>query len=54
MTPVDQAKLHFDSFPVRVPSAVSVVWMALTGSTLAVIWRFLPVPDDDKDAEPAT
>ncbi|KAJ8602442.1 hypothetical protein CTAYLR_001264 [Chrysophaeum taylorii] len=27
----------------RVPSAVSVVWMALTGSSLAVAWRFLPV-----------
>merc|ERR1712094_143833 len=27
----------------RVPSAVSVVWMALTGSSMAVAWRFMPV-----------
>ena len=37
------AKLHFGSPAVRVPSAVSVVWMALTGSTMAVIWRYIPV-----------
>lgn len=37
------AKLHFGADAVRVPSAVSVVWMTLTGSTLAVIWRFLPI-----------
>jgi len=37
------AKLHFGDYAARVPSAVSVVWMALTGSLLAVIWRFIPV-----------
>lgn len=39
------AKLHFGDYAARVPSAVSVVWMALTGSLLAVIWRFIPVND---------
>ena len=29
------AKLHFGAFAARVPSAVSVVWMALTGSSMA-------------------
>lgn len=43
------AKLHFGSYAARVPSAVSVVWMALTGSLLAVIWRFIPVGEDDDD-----
>ncbi|GMI10187.1 hypothetical protein TrRE_jg6573 [Triparma retinervis] len=38
------AKLHFGQYAARVPSAVSVVWMALTGSILAVIWRYIPVP----------
>lgn len=33
------AKLHFSALLTRVPSAVSVVWMAVTGSTLAVIWK---------------
>eukprot|EP00550_Attheya_septentrionalis_P006320 CAMPEP_0198280114 /NCGR_PEP_ID=MMETSP1449-20131203/265_1 /TAXON_ID=420275 /ORGANISM="Attheya septentrionalis, Strain CCMP2084" /LENGTH=408 /DNA_ID=CAMNT_0043975389 /DNA_START=124 /DNA_END=1350 /DNA_ORIENTATION=+ len=37
------AKLHFGDYAARVPAAVSVVWMALTGSILAVIWRFIPV-----------
>lgn len=37
------AKLHFKQYGARVPSAVSVVWMALVGATLAVIWRFIPV-----------
>lgn len=37
------AKLHFGQYAVRVPSAVSVVWMALTGSIMAVIWRHIPV-----------
>ena len=37
------AKLHFGNAAVRVPSAVSVVWMALTGSSMAVAWRFMPV-----------
>eukprot|EP00537_Pseudo-nitzschia_pungens_P014524 CAMPEP_0172396188 /NCGR_PEP_ID=MMETSP1061-20121228/24247_1 /TAXON_ID=37318 /ORGANISM="Pseudo-nitzschia pungens, Strain cf. pungens" /LENGTH=393 /DNA_ID=CAMNT_0013127991 /DNA_START=70 /DNA_END=1251 /DNA_ORIENTATION=- len=42
------AKLHFGQYAARVPSAVSVVWMALTGSLLAVIWRYIPVDDDDE------
>ena len=37
------AKLHFGAAAVRVPSAASVVWMSLTGSSLAVAWRQLPV-----------
>ncbi|CAI0389778.1 unnamed protein product [Linum tenue] len=32
-----------------VPSAVSVVAMALGGSALAVFWRNMPIPADDKD-----
>lgn len=42
------AKLHFGEYAARVPSAVSVVWMALTGSILAVIWRYIPVKKNDK------
>ena len=41
------AKLHFGEFAARVPSAVSVVWMALTGSLLAVVWRYIPVKDNE-------
>jgi BASS family bile acid:Na+ symporter len=41
------AKLHFGQYAARVPSAVSVVWMALTGSLLAVVWRYIPVDDDE-------
>ena len=41
------AKLHFGEYAARVPSAVSVVWMALTGSILAVIWRYIPVKDEE-------
>ncbi|CAM9478465.1 unnamed protein product [Choristocarpus tenellus] len=37
------AKLHFGAFEARVPAAVSVVWMAITGSLLAIIWRYIPV-----------
>lgn len=37
------ATLHFGRYMVRVPAAVSVVWMALVGSTMAVIWRYIPV-----------
>eukprot|EP00638_Chattonella_subsalsa_P008098 CAMPEP_0117762862 /NCGR_PEP_ID=MMETSP0947-20121206/18243_1 /TAXON_ID=44440 /ORGANISM="Chattonella subsalsa, Strain CCMP2191" /LENGTH=347 /DNA_ID=CAMNT_0005584355 /DNA_START=173 /DNA_END=1216 /DNA_ORIENTATION=- len=40
------AKLHFAQYAARIPSAVSVVWMAITGSTMAVIWRFIPVKDE--------
>ena len=39
------AKLHFAQYGARVPSAVSVVWMALVGATLAVGWRQIPVDD---------
>lgn len=42
------AKLHFGEYAARVPSAVSVVWMALTGSILAVIWRYIPVQASGK------
>lgn len=41
------AKLHFGQYAARVPSAVSVVWMALTGSLLAVVWRYIPVSEDE-------
>jgi len=41
------AKLHFGDYIARVPSAVSVVWMALTGSFLAVVWRYIPVKDGE-------
>jgi len=47
------ASLHFPEYLVRVPAAVSVVWMAVTGSTLAVIWRFIPM-DDAKPKEIVT
>lgn len=41
------AKLHFGEFLVRVPSAVSVVWMAIVGSSLAVVFRALPAPKEE-------
>ena len=40
------AKLHFAQYLTRVPSAVSVVWMALVGATLAVVWRYIPIKDE--------
>jgi len=40
------AKLHFAQYLTRVPSAVSVVWMALVGAVLAVVWRFIPVKEE--------
>eukprot|EP01031_Cornospumella_fuschlensis_P038833 gene38833-47228_t len=43
------AKLHFKQYATRIPSAVSVVWMALVGATLAVVWRFIPVKDEKKN-----
>jgi bile acid:Na+ symporter, BASS family len=47
------ATLHFSDFAVRVPSAVSIVWMTLIGSSLAVASRFFPpeeciVPDGEE------
>ncbi|KAI8024529.1 hypothetical protein LOK49_LG03G01451 [Camellia lanceoleosa] len=43
------AQKHFTNPLVAVPSAVSVVCMALGGSALAVFWRNNPIPVDDKD-----
>ncbi|CAA7409931.1 unnamed protein product [Spirodela intermedia] len=43
------AQKHFTDPLVAVPSAVSVVCMALGGSALAVFWRNIPVPENDKD-----
>ncbi|GKV06502.1 hypothetical protein SLEP1_g18396 [Rubroshorea leprosula] len=43
------AQKHFTNPLVAVPSAVSVVCMALGGSALAVFWRNRAVPLDDKD-----
>ncbi|XWS17197.1 hypothetical protein CRYUN_Cryun33cG0047800 [Craigia yunnanensis] len=43
------AQKHFTNPLVAVPSAVSVVCMALGGSALAVYWRNRPIPVDDKD-----
>jgi BASS family bile acid:Na+ symporter len=40
------AKLHFKQYATRIPSAVSVVWMALVGAILAVVWRFIPVEEE--------
>ncbi|CAK9154432.1 unnamed protein product [Ilex paraguariensis] len=43
------AQKHFTNPLVAVPSAVSVVCMALGGSALAVFWRNMPISVDDKD-----
>lgn len=43
------AQKHFTNPLVAVPSAVSVVCMALGGSGLAVFWRNRPIPAGDKD-----
>jgi len=40
------ASLHFGEYMVRVPAAVSVVWMAIMGASLAVFWRGKPVKDE--------
>ena len=45
------ASLHFGSYLVRVPAAVSVCWMALVGSTLAIFWRYVPVKGKLQAAE---
>ena len=39
------AQKHFPDPMVSVPAAVSVVFMALGGSALAVFWRSRPVQD---------
>ncbi|CAB9518238.1 Sodium/pyruvate cotransporter BASS2, chloroplastic [Seminavis robusta] len=46
------ATQHFSEFAVRVPAAVSIVWMTLIGSSMAVASRFFPpeecvVPDEE-------
>ncbi|XP_065010214.1 probable sodium/metabolite cotransporter BASS2, chloroplastic isoform X2 [Musa acuminata AAA Group] len=43
------AQKHFTNPLVAAPSAVSVVFMVLGGSALAVFWRNKPIPADDKD-----
>ncbi|CAO2165721.1 unnamed protein product [Urochloa humidicola] len=43
------AQKHFTNPLVAVPSAVSVVAMALGGSALAVFWRSRGLPENDKD-----
>ncbi|KAG2590450.1 hypothetical protein PVAP13_5NG403500 [Panicum virgatum] len=43
------AQKHFTNPLVAVPSAVSVVAMALGGSALAVYWRNIGLPANDKD-----
>lgn len=42
------AKLHFGEYLVRVPAAVSVVWMAVIGSSLAVCFRLMGDAQADK------
>ena len=39
------ATLHFGDPAVRVIPAISVVWMAIIGSSLAVFWRNIPMKD---------
>mmetsp|Transcript_49383 Transcript_49383/g.107544 ORF Transcript_49383/g.107544 Transcript_49383/m.107544 type:complete len:454 (-) Transcript_49383:71-1432(-) len=41
------ASKHFGAFNARVPSAVSVVWMAIVGSLLAVYWKGKPTNDSE-------
>lgn len=41
------AQAHFADALVAVPSAVSVVFMALGGSGLAVFWRNKPIRDPE-------
>ena len=43
------ASLHFPEFAVRVPSAVSIVWMTLIGSSMGVVSRFFPTGDEGDD-----
>eukprot|EP00951_Prasinocladus_malaysianus_P002754 scaffold19522_cov28-Prasinocladus_malaysianus.AAC.1 len=42
------AAMHFDDPLVKVPAAVSAVWVAVIGSCLAVYWSVTPVPDSAK------
>jgi len=44
------ATLHFSDELVRVPPAVSVVWMAIMGACLAVFWRLIPAEPEPKTA----
>jgi bile acid:Na+ symporter, BASS family len=47
------ATLHFtNDFAVRVPSAVSIVWMTLIGSTMAVLSRYFPPSSSSNDVCP--
>ena len=41
------AKLHFGEYIARVPSAVSIVWLALIVSLLSVVWRYIPVKEGE-------
>jgi BASS family bile acid:Na+ symporter len=47
------AQLHFRQYATRIPAAVSLVWMAVVGATMAVVWRFIPVKDEGGSATPA-
>ncbi len=42
------ACLHFNDPLVRVPAAISTVVMSVVGSSMAVLWRFMPVSDGSK------
>lgn len=46
------AKLHFGSYEARIPAAVSVIWTALTGACLSVVWRYIPVDPSAVDNTP--
>ena len=42
------ACLHFGDYSVRIPAAISIVWMAVLGASMAVFWRFVPIPAEEK------
>jgi len=44
------AQLHFKQYATRIPAAVSLVWMALAGASMAVFWRFVPIKEEAKTA----
>eukprot|EP00472_Partenskyella_glossopodia_P007056 CAMPEP_0197520426 /NCGR_PEP_ID=MMETSP1318-20131121/5773_1 /TAXON_ID=552666 /ORGANISM="Partenskyella glossopodia, Strain RCC365" /LENGTH=431 /DNA_ID=CAMNT_0043071987 /DNA_START=395 /DNA_END=1690 /DNA_ORIENTATION=- len=48
------AKLHFGDYAARVPPAVSVVWMALIGATMAVVWRRMPINEQPAAGDTTT